>query len=108
MEILRRGRLSVKPGDDVMKFTSSMEADTRIFDADIEVDRAHVVMLREQGIIKKSECSAILSGLGRIQKEGISALDTSYEDVHIALEARLIELVGEDTGGRMHSGRSRN
>ncbi|MDO9097298.1 MAG: argininosuccinate lyase [Candidatus Methanoperedens sp.] len=108
MEILRRGRLSVKPGDDVMKFTSSMEADKRIFDADIEVDRAHVVMLREQGIIKESECSSIHSGLGRIQKEGMSALDTSYEDVHIALEARLIELVGEDTGGRMHSGRSRN
>ncbi len=85
-----------------------MEADKRIFDADIEVDRAHVVMLKEQGIIEDDECSAILSGLDKIQKEGISALDTSYEDVHIALEARLIELVGEDTGGRMHSGRSRN
>lgn len=85
-----------------------MEADTRIFDADIEVDKAHVIMLREQGIIRADDCSAILSGLDKIKKEGISALDTSYEDVHIALEARLIELVGEDTGGRMHSARSRN
>ncbi len=108
MNILRRGRLQVKQDEDIMRFTSSMEADKRIFDADIEVDKAHVVMLKEQGIIKKSECSDILSGLGKIQKEGISALDASYEDVHIALEARLIELVGEDTGGRMHSGRSRN
>ncbi len=85
-----------------------MEADKRIFAADIEVDRAHVVMLKEQGIIKDSECSAILSGLDKIRKEGISSLDASYEDVHIALEARLIELAGEDTGGRMHSARSRN
>ena len=108
MNILRRGRLQVAPDQDIMCFTSSMEADKRIFNADIEVDRAHVVMLEEQGIIKESDCRAILSGLEKIQKEGISALDTSYEDVHIALEARLIEMVGEDTGGRMHSGRSRN
>jgi argininosuccinate lyase len=108
MNILRRGRLKVKQDEDIMRFTSSMEADKRIFEADIEVDKAHVVMLKEQGIIKDSECTTILSGLEEIQKGGISALDTSYEDVHIALEARLIELIGEDTGGRMHSGRSRN
>lgn len=108
MNILRRGRLSVEPDKDITNFTSSMEADKRIFDADIEVDKAHVIMLREQNIIKADDCSAILSGLDKIKKEGISALDTSYEDVHIALEARLIELVGEDTGGRMHSARSRN
>ncbi|MCZ7391771.1 MAG: argininosuccinate lyase [Candidatus Methanoperedens sp.] len=108
MNILRRGRLSAESSEDIMRFTSSMETDKRIFDADIEVDRAHVVMLKEQGIISARDCSAILSGLDKIQKEGISALDNKYEDVHIALEARLIELVGEDTGGRMHSGRSRN
>jgi argininosuccinate lyase len=108
MDILRRGRLSVELDKDITNFTSSMEADRRIFDADIEVDKAHVIMLREQDIIKADDCSAILSGLDKIKKEGISALDTSYEDVHIALEARLIELVGEDTGGRMHSARSRN
>ncbi len=108
MNILRRGRLSTQPDEDIMRFTSSMEADKRIFDTDIVVDKAHVVMLKEQGIIKDSECSSILSGLDKIQKGGISALNTSYEDVHIAIEARLIELVGEDTGGRMHSARSRN
>ncbi|HMB44328.1 MAG TPA: argininosuccinate lyase [Candidatus Methanoperedens sp.] len=108
MNILRRGRLQVAPDQDIMRFTSSMEADKKIFNADIEVDKAHVVMLKEQRIISDRDCSAILSGLEKIQKDGITALDTSYEDVHIALEARLIEMVGEDTGGRMHSGRSRN
>lgn len=108
MNILRRGRLSAEQDEDIMNFTSSMDADIRIFDADIEVDRAHVVMLKEQDIITNGDCSAILKGLNTIKNEGIGKLDTSYEDVHIALEARLIELVGEDTGGRMHSGRSRN
>lgn len=108
MNILRRGRLQVEQNEDIMRFTSSMEEDRYIFDADIEIDRAHVVMLAEQGIISEGERSAILSALDKIKNEGILALDTSYEDVHIALEARLIELVGEDTGGRMHSARSRN
>src|SRR5659263_620154 len=54
MNILRRGRLQVAPDEDIMHFTSSMEADKRIFDADIEVDKAHVVMLREQGIIRRA------------------------------------------------------
>ncbi len=108
MNILRRGRFSAEPDQDIMCFTSSMEADRRIFEADIEVDKAHVVMLKEQDIINAADCSAILSGLNKIKKDGISALDASYEDVHIALEARLIEIVGEDTGGRMHSARSRN
>jgi argininosuccinate lyase len=108
MNILRRGRLAQTPGEDIMRFTSSMDVDERIFDADVEIDKAHVVMLKEQGIIKENECSSILCGLEKIQKDGISALEMSYEDVHIALEARLIEMVGEDIGGRMHSGRSRN
>ena len=108
MNILRRGRLPAEQDTDIMRFTSSMDADRRIFEADIEVDKAHVVMLREQDIINAGDCSAILCGLDKIKKEGIEALDTSYEDVHIALEAKLIEIVGEDTGGRMHSARSRN
>ncbi len=108
MNILRRGRLSIQQDDDIKVFTSSMEADKRIFDADIEVDKAHVVMLGEQDIINSKDCKDILAALDKIKEEGISTLDASYEDVHIALEAKLIEIVGEDTGGRMHSGRSRN
>ncbi len=108
MNILRRGRLSEGQDEDITRFTSSMEADRRLFDADIDVDRAHVVMLREQDIINARDCAAILSGLEKIKADGILALPSSYEDVHIALEAHLIEMVGEDTGGRMHSARSRN
>jgi argininosuccinate lyase len=107
-DILRRGRLSSTPDEDMLNFTSSMSADKWIFEADILVDMAHTVMLHEQGIIKENDCSSILAGLLKIREEGIEKLDHSYEDIHISLESRLIDMVGEDTGGRMHSGRSRN
>jgi argininosuccinate lyase len=106
--ILRRGRLEATQNEEILRYTSSMEADRWIFDADILVDLAHTVMLREQGIISKEDCSKILFGLLRIREEGMEKLDFSYEDIHISLESRLIDMVGEDVGGRMHSGRSRN
>ncbi|CAD6491274.1 MAG: Argininosuccinate lyase [Candidatus Argoarchaeum ethanivorans] len=107
-DILRRGRLNGVQNEQIVAFTSSMEADRWIFDADMLVDKAYVVMLSQQGIISRDDASGILSGLKTIEKDGIGVLDDSYEDVHIAIEARLIELTGENTGGRMHSGRSRN
>ncbi|MDK2834543.1 MAG: argininosuccinate lyase [Methanolobus sp.] len=106
--ILRRGRLSSSPDEDILNFTSSMSADKWIFEADILVDLAHTVMLKEQGIIRSDDCSKILRGLMKVKEGGIEQLDHSYEDIHISLESRLIDIVGEETGGRMHSGRSRN
>ena len=106
--ILRRGRLEATQDEEILRYTSSMEADRWIFDADIVVDLAHTVMLKEQGIINEEDCSKILSGLLKIREEGMEKLDFSYEDIHISLESRLIDIVGEDVGGRMHSGRSRN
>jgi argininosuccinate lyase len=106
--ILRRGRLEVAQDEEILRYTSSMEADRWIFDADIAVDLAHTVMLKEQGIINSEDCNRILNGLLKIREEGMEKLDFSYEDIHISLESRLIDMVGEDVGGRMHSGRSRN
>ncbi|MGP8320013.1 MAG: argininosuccinate lyase [Methanosarcinaceae archaeon] len=107
-DILRRGRLATAPDEVIIKFTSSMDADKWIFKADIAVDMAHTVMLKEQGIIGNNDCAGILEGLLKIRDGGIDKLDHTYEDIHISLESRLIDLVGEDVGGRMHSGRSRN
>ena len=106
--ILRRGRLGSKQDPDVLDYLSSMDADRMIFDADLLVDMAHVVMLSEVGIITRDECVLILGALDTIKQEGFKKLDMSYEDIHISIEARLINLVGENTGGRMHSARSRN
>lgn len=107
-DILRRGRLSAGPDEEMRAYTSSMAADKWIFDADIHVDLAHTLMLKEQGIISGEDCRKILRGLVRIKEEGMEKLDFSYEDIHISLESRLIDLIGEGAGGRMHSGRSRN
>ena len=107
-DILRRGRLSKSPDEEMRAYTSSMNADKWIFEADVYVDMAHTLMLSEQQIISKEDCSKILAGLLQVKEEGMEMLDFSYEDIHISLESRLIDLIGENAGGRMHSGRSRN
>ncbi|NPE28429.1 argininosuccinate lyase [Methanococcoides sp. SA1] len=107
-DILRRGRLASVPDEEIINFTSSMNADKWIFKADILVDLAHTIMLKERKIIRAEDCKKILKGLLTIKEEGIEKLDHTYEDIHISLESRLIDMAGEDTGGRMHSGRSRN
>ncbi|MBK5190530.1 MAG: argininosuccinate lyase, partial [Methanosarcinales archaeon] len=89
----------------------SLEADRWLFHADILVDKAHVVMLKERGIIKKAEAAAILNCLADIEERGEDFIEhelSAYEDVHTAIESVVIREIGEDAGGRMHTGRSRN
>ncbi|UGV39757.1 argininosuccinate lyase [Methanococcoides orientis] len=107
-DILRRGRLASVPDEEIIEYTSSMSADKWIFNSDVLVDLAHTVMLKERNVIKAEDCQKILEGLLKIREEGIEKLDHTYEDIHISLESRLIDMAGEDVGGRMHSGRSRN
>jgi argininosuccinate lyase len=102
-DVVRRGRFS---GGPAREFLSSLAADERIFAADIAVDRAHVVMLDEQGIIDADDAAAILGALGEIEAAGHDAL-TDGEDVHAAIETAVIDRIGE-RGGRMHTARSRN
>ncbi len=90
---------------DVLEYLSSRKADERIFEADLLVDRAHLVMLREQGLISDQVCSQIIAALDEIG-EAKSDLGAG-EDVHEAIEAGVLARVGPE-GGRMHTGRSRN
>lgn len=107
-DILRGGRLSSDMEQEAAKFTSSPEVDEWFFESVVLVDRAHVVMLREQEIISKDDCSTILKALDSIKKGGTAGINLAYEDVHMALESKLIESVGEEVGGRMHIAKSRN
>jgi argininosuccinate lyase len=92
---------------DVLDYLSSRKADERIFLADLLVDKAHLVMLREQGLVSGEVCSKIMSALDDLIEEG-SQLDLGAgEDVHEAIEAHILALVGPE-GGRMHTARSRN
>jgi len=100
---VRRDRFS---GGPAREFLSSLAADERIFAADLAVDRAHVVMLAEQGIVDDDEAAAILSALADIEAAGHEALPDG-EDVHEAIETAVIDRAGP-VGGKMHTARSRN
>lgn len=93
-------------GGPAREFLSSLAADERIFAADIAVDRAHSVMLAEQGIVPTDEIGQILAALDVIEVEGHESLPDG-EDVHEAIESAVIDTVGP-TGGKMHTARSRN
>jgi len=100
---VRRNRFS---GGPARGFMSSLAADERIFGADLAVDRAHVVMLAEQGIVDEEPAGSILAALDDIEAAGHGDLPDA-EDVHEAIETAVIERVGPE-GGRMHTARSRN
>jgi argininosuccinate lyase len=101
--VVRRDRFA---GGPARGFMSSLAADERIFAADLAVDRAHVVMLAERGIVDEADATAILAALAEVEAAGHGALPAG-EDVHEAIESAVVERVGPE-GGRMHTARSRN
>ncbi|MGQ4556549.1 argininosuccinate lyase [Halobellus sp. GM3] len=101
--VVRRDRFS---GGPARGFMSSLAADERIFAADLAVDRAHVVMLAERGIVTDGVAGEILAALDDVESAGHGSLPDG-EDVHEAIETAVVERVGPD-GGKMHTARSRN
>lgn len=106
---LRSGRLKGKMSSEAASFTSSLEFDKRIFDADVELNTAHTTMLSKQGIIPEKTAQDILNVLKDLKEEGIEALDLdhSVEDIHMAVENYVTSKIGEDAG-YMHTAKSRN
>ena len=106
---LRAGRLSKKMSEDAANYTSSLEFDKYIFEADIECNLAHTTMLSQQGIIEYSVANKILDALKDLKKEGIGALDLdpSVEDIHMAVENYVTSKIGKEAGF-MHTAKSRN
>jgi len=94
----------------VKRYTASVFFDQRLWQADIEGSLAHADMLAAQEIISRSDEEAIRRGLNQIRAEiesGKFEWKLDLEDVHLNIEARLTQLVG-DAGKRLHTGRSRN
>jgi argininosuccinate lyase len=92
------------------RMNASVEFDKRLLDADVAGSRAHARMLARQGIISPEDAEAIDRGLVEVRDalaSGELAWDPALEDVHMNVEARLIEKIG-DAGRRLHTGRSRN
>jgi len=96
--------------DLVKRYTSSVFFDKRLWQADIAGSLAHADMLAAQGIISTQDLAAIEQGMAQITSEiesGAFEWKLDLEDVHLNIEARLTQLVG-DAGKRLHTGRSRN
>ena len=95
--------------DEAASFTSSLEFDKRIFEADIKLNTAHTTMLAKQGIIPSEIADKILNALNELKNEGIEALDLdpSVEDIHMAVENYVTSKIGE-VAGFMHTAKSRN
>ncbi|WP_214084159.1 argininosuccinate lyase [Methanoculleus sp.] len=107
---IRQGRLSGERSGDLEHFLASMDADRWIAKADLLVDMAHLLGLVRQGIIDEAPARALMAALLDLHDHGLpeEAFDERFEDVHAGKEAYLIDRVGEDFGGRLHMGRSRN
>jgi argininosuccinate lyase len=107
---LWHGRFREATNQLVESFTASIRFDQRLYRYDIEGSMAHCRMLAQQGLVSAEEADTLIQGLSEILREiehGTFVFEDSQEDVHMAIEQRLMEKVGE-VGGKLHAGRSRN
>ena len=104
------GRFAAGPSAVMEEINASIGFDARLYAQDIRGSRAHARMLVAQGIITEADGNAILEGLDRVEdeiKSGAFTFSRALEDIHMNVESRLREIVG-DAAGRLHTGRSRN
>ena len=104
------GRFAEATSELVEKFSESVSFDARLYRQDIAGSQAHARMLAKVGVLSAADAEAIVSGLDAIRAEidaGSFVWSEKLEDVHMNIEARLTERIG-DAGKRLHTGRSRN
>lgn len=104
------GRFADGPAKIMEEINASIDVDRRLWREDIAGSRAHATMLASKAIISDGDLSAILSGLDEIATEieaGEFQFSAALEDIHMNIEARLKELIGEPAS-RLHTARSRN
>ena len=104
------GRFDATPSDIMEEINASLDIDQRMAEEDVAGSRAHADMLAEMGILSMEDNAAIQSGLDQVIEElrgGTFPFRRALEDIHMNIEARLKELIGEPAG-RLHTARSRN
>ena len=104
------GRFAAGTDRRVEQFTESISFDRRLFKHDIQGSAAHARMLAKVGLLTQEECQQIVRGLSEIQadiEKGDFPFVLEREDVHMHIEAALIEKLG-DIGRKLHTARSRN
>ncbi|WP_029894139.1 argininosuccinate lyase [Desulfohalovibrio reitneri] len=109
-EKLWGGRFAQGTDELVEEYTESVSFDMALYEADIAGSMAHARMLAAQGVITGDEAEEMVRGLDQVRQEiesGEYSFSTKLEDVHMNVESRLTEIIG-DTGKKLHTGRSRN
>jgi argininosuccinate lyase len=104
------GRFAAGPAAIMERINASIDFDKRLFAQDIAGSKAHAAMLVRQGILQAEDGAAIARGLDQILREiedGKFDFKTALEDIHMNVEARLKDIIGEPAG-RLHTARSRN
>ena len=104
------GRFAMSPAEVMEEINASIGFDKALAPQDIRASKAHTAMLAAQGIITKEDARKIAAGLERVLEEiaaGRFQFSRALEDVHMNVESRLKELIGEPAG-RLHTARSRN
>lgn len=98
------------PNNDPSNFTVSLHYDRRLYKHDIAGSMAHVRMLAAQGILPQADADSIVDGLGQVRDEieaGNFPWRDEFEDIHMNIERRLFDKIGE-VAGKLHTARSRN
>ncbi len=104
------GRFARGPAEIMEEINASIDFDRRLYAQDIAASKVHAEMLAQRGIIAQADAAAILRGLDTIKSEidqGKFTFSRALEDIHMNVEARLKDLIGEPAG-RLHTARSRN
>ncbi len=104
------GRFGKETDQLMERFNASIGFDRKLYRADVQGSIAQARALRRAGILSKAECDRIVRGLRQVEAEiaaGRLPLTDDLEDIHMAVERRLTEIVGP-AGGKLHTGRSRN
>ncbi len=104
------GRFDEKPSDIMTQINASIDIDKRLYKQDIAGSKAHAEMLVKQEIIPAEDGAAIQKGLDQVLQEiesGDFTFSATLEDIHMNIESRLKEIIG-DSAGKLHTARSRN
>jgi argininosuccinate lyase len=104
------GRFEAAPSEIMQEINVSLPVDKRMYAEDIAGSKAHAAMLAACGILSEGEAKQIIEGLETVRQEiagGTFTFSAEYEDIHMAVEGRLRDLIGP-AAGRLHTARSRN
>lgn len=106
-----RAALAGRADPRLVSFNASIDVDRHLWREDIAGSVAHAEMLGATGIIPEADSRRLVAGLAQVAREieqGQLAWSDELEDIHTHVERRLVEIVGADVAGRLHTGRSRN